>query len=91
MSLMFRGVRSLAPRCVKALASEKKSSFGDIMIEYEPYKDDTEFTVPSYPQRINETDEKLKARLLWQSRKRGIAENCLILRFSFCVICLRLG
>ena len=44
-------------------------------------QDDTEFSVPSYPTRINESEEALRARLTYQSRKRGIAENCLILRF----------
>jgi len=28
--------------------------------------------------KFNESPEKKRARLLWQSRKRGIAENCLL-------------
>ena len=46
-------------------------------------QDDTEFTVPSYPSRLNEPEDALRARLTYQSRKRGIAENCLILRFTY--------
>ena len=45
-----------------------------------PFQDTSEFSVPCYPTRKNESDEKLRARLLYQSRKRGISENCLILR-----------
>jgi len=32
----------------------------------------------TYAIKVNEPVEKKRARLLWQSRKRGIAENCLL-------------
>jgi len=90
---MLRSLCRIAPKCGNVLCKgavsralsydNKRTGFGDIMIEYEPYKDDTEFTVPSYPARVNESEEALRARLTWQSRKRGIAENCLILSTFF--------
>ncbi|XP_063677839.1 succinate dehydrogenase assembly factor 2-B, mitochondrial-like isoform X1 [Bolinopsis microptera] len=91
-------VGRIAPKCsssisqavkIRALSSGDKKTrdvttmFGDIVVECEPHRDDTEFTVPSYPARINEAEESLRARLIWQSRKRGIAENCLILSTFF--------
>ncbi|KAL5251963.1 hypothetical protein ACHWQZ_G014939 [Mnemiopsis leidyi] len=117
---MLKSVCRVLPRCRSVLCQRaqcrtfsednKRTGFGDIMIEYEPYQeadgkkirkittmfgdievevepkpqtDDTEFSVPSYPARINESEEALRARLTYQSRKRGIAENCLILSTFF--------
>ena len=35
--------------------------------------------IPKYQQKVNESEDIKKARLLYQSRKRGMLENCLLL------------
>ena len=40
-----------------------------------------DIAIPVYRARENEATEVLRARLLYQSRKRGMLENGLLLRF----------
>ena len=43
--------------------------------------------IPKYRARDNETTEVLRARLLYQSRKRGMLENGLLLRCALITVC----
>ena len=46
-----------------------------------------DITIPKYRARDNETTEVLRARLLYQSRKRGMLENGLLLRCALITVC----
>ncbi|XP_063800461.1 succinate dehydrogenase assembly factor 2, mitochondrial [Pseudophryne corroboree] len=42
-------------------------------------RNDTEIQLPAWKERVNETPEIKRARLLYESRKRGMLENCILL------------
>ena len=46
---------------------------------------------PQYEPRKNEVVEVKRARLLYQSRKRGMLENGLLLRYSMCSCVIYIG
>ncbi|XP_039501559.1 succinate dehydrogenase assembly factor 2-A, mitochondrial isoform X1 [Drosophila teissieri] len=52
------------------------STFDDVIVDYE---DPDYLPLPEYPVRPNEPLETRKQRLLYQSRKRGMLENDLLL------------
>ncbi|KAH8401220.1 hypothetical protein KR009_003770, partial [Drosophila setifemur] len=51
------------------------STFNDVIVDYE----DPNLPLPEYPERPNEPLETRKQRLIYQSRKRGMLENDLLL------------
>ncbi|XP_075044042.1 succinate dehydrogenase assembly factor 2, mitochondrial [Mixophyes fleayi] len=42
-------------------------------------RDESEIQLPAWKERINEAPEIKRARLLYESRKRGMLENCILL------------
>ena len=47
-----------------------------------------DISIPVYRVRDNEPTEVLRARLLYQSRKRGMLENGLLLRCALISVCI---
>ncbi|EDW00786.1 GH20828 [Drosophila grimshawi] len=70
-------VRSLLPLSWRRCASDSSNSStnDDIIVDY----DGPDLPLPEYPNRPNEPLGMRKQRLLYQSRKRGMLENDLLL------------
>ncbi len=73
--LLFKQVRPTVIKCQRCTSSKGPEEDG---IYHAP--EDTEPPIPEYKPRAGETVEVQRARLLYQSRKRGMLENGLLLR-----------
>ncbi|EDW10164.1 succinate dehydrogenase assembly factor 2-B, mitochondrial [Drosophila mojavensis] len=78
LSQWFRG-RHLVVRSAlfsrRRVSSESTSTKDDVIVDFE----DPDLPLPEYPKRPDEPLETRKQRLMYQSRKRGMLENDLLL------------
>uniref|UniRef100_G1MDW3 Succinate dehydrogenase complex assembly factor 2 n=1 Tax=Ailuropoda melanoleuca TaxID=9646 RepID=G1MDW3_AILME len=85
VATMFPGLARMLPLSRRHLASPLLStpSFSRFYRGDSPtdsQKDMIEIPLPPWQERTDESIETKRARLLYESRKRGMLENCILLR-----------